>query len=384
MIQNKIKYLDKWLLVPYLILVIFSIIMVFSASSYLGVVIDSNPYNYLYRQMIFVVMGIMLMFIGAMTNVKPWKNSSIIGISAGVVVALLLIVLFMPEINGAKRWIPLGFMNLQPGELAKLFTVWYFSYVLSRKKTENFQLFARSMVKPTALIVGIALLLLLQPDTGTPLTLAIVSYTMVAVSGIDFKKGFKMIAVGSGLLIAVYNIIYYLGGYIPVFGDSYQYKRFLAVRYPFELMQEEGLQLVNSYQALARGGLMGVGINGSVQKTGYLPEAHTDFILSIIGEELGLIAILIIIFLLMLIIARIYVIGIRSKESFYYFICVGIALLFFIQVCLNLGAVSGVLPITGVPFPFLSYGGSSLLMSSLSIGIVLNIRIRHCLDQEEN
>lgn len=383
MIRQKLAYLDKWLLVPYITLLTLSIIMVYSASSYMAVANEGNPYDFLRKQVLFVILGIILMFISAMMNTKYWQDMRLIKIAAGVIFILLVVVFFMAPINGARRWIPLGFMNLQPAELAKLFTVWYFSYILSQKehKTSEFKEFAQSMIAPTALLVVMAFIIWLQPDTGTPITIAIVSYTMVVMSGIPLKKGFIMGAIGTGLILSAYNILYFFGHYIPGFSGSYGHGRFLAVRYPFKLMQSEGLQLVNSYQALANGGLTGVGISASIQKTGYLPEAHTDFILSIIGEELGLVTIIGIILCMMVIISRIYIIGIRSHESFYYFMCMGIGMLFFIQVCLNLGAVSGVLPITGVPFPFLSYGGSSLLMSSLSIGMVLNIRIRYRLSQ---
>ncbi|WP_347301104.1 FtsW/RodA/SpoVE family cell cycle protein [Dolosigranulum savutiense] len=384
MIRQKLAYLDKWLLVPYMILLTLSIIMVYSASSYTEVANDGSPHSFLRKQALFVVMGIGLMFVSAMMNTKYWRDIRLIKIAAGVIFILLVGVLFTSPINGARRWIPLGFMNLQPAELAKFFTVWYFSYILSQKqhKTSEFKEFAQSMIAPTALLVVMAFIIWLQPDTGTPITIAVVSYTMVVMSGIPLKKGFIMGGIGAGLILSAYNLLYFFGHYIPGFSGSYGHARFLAVRYPFKLMQAEGLQLVNSYQALANGGLTGVGISESIQKTGYLPEAHTDFILSIIGEELGLVTIIGIIVCLMVIIGRIYIIGIRSQVSFYYFMCMGIGLLFFIQVCLNLGAVSGMLPITGVPFPFLSYGGSSLLMSSLSIGMVLNIRIRYRLSQQ--
>lgn len=381
MLRQKLQYLDKWILIPYMALLILSVIMVFSASSYMGITGDSNPYSYLYRQVLFVCLGIVLMFMGALMNIRIWRSKNVIHGTLIVLFGLLLLVFSMPEINGARRWIPLGFMNLQPAELAKLLTVWYFSDVLATKDTRCFRRFAYSMKMPTATIIAIALLLLLQPDTGTPVTLAIVSYALVVMSGIRIRQGLVLGGIGVTALTIAYAIPYYFGQYIPKFAESYHHKRFLAVRFPFELVQQQGLQLVNSYQALARGGLTGVGISESIQKTGYLPEAHTDFILAIIGEELGLITILGIILAMMVIIGRIYIIGIHSKDPFYYFMCMGIGLLFFIQVCLNLGAVSGVLPITGVPFPFLSYGGSSLLVSSLSIGLVLNMRIRYYLNQ---
>ena len=189
MIRQKLAYLDKWLLVPYIILLTLSIIMVYSASSYMAVANEGNPYDFLRKQVLFVILGIILMFISAMMNTKYWQDMRLIKIAAGVIFILLVIVFFMAPINGARRWIPLGFMNLQPAELAKLFTVWYFSYILSQKehKTSEFKEFAQSMIAPTALLVVMAFIIWLQPDTGTPITIAIVSYTMVVMSGIPLK-----------------------------------------------------------------------------------------------------------------------------------------------------------------------------------------------------
>ncbi len=152
-------------------------------------------------------------------------------------------------------------------------------------------------------------------------------------------------------------------------------ERFKAFFDPFSLSETAGHQLVNSYYALSRGGLTGVGLGNSVQKSGYLPEPHTDFIMAIIAEELGLIVILIIISLFFFLIVRIYIIAIRAKDTYNSLICLGVASLFFIQASINLAGVVGLLPITGVTFPFISSGGSSVIMSLAAVGLVLNVSL---------
>ncbi|MDN6626673.1 MAG: FtsW/RodA/SpoVE family cell cycle protein, partial [Pisciglobus halotolerans] len=157
------------------------------------------------------------------------------------------------------------------------------------------------------------------------------------------------------------------------FLEEYQYNRFLAFWDPFELSQSSGMQLVNSYYALSQGGIGGVGAGGSIQKTGYLPEPYTDFIISILGEEFGLVGVLVVLSLIVFLILRIYLIGIRTQDPFGSLVCIGIATMFLIQSSINLGGVLGMLPITGVTFPFVSYGGSSTIVLACAIGLVLNV-----------
>ncbi|MEG0474799.1 MAG: FtsW/RodA/SpoVE family cell cycle protein, partial [Carnobacterium sp.] len=174
------------------------------------------------------------------------------------------------------------------------------------------------------------------------------------------------------VILGVVELVQIFGTKLP-FLQPYQYDRFLAFWDPFEVSQSAGLQLVNSYYALSRGGLFGVGIGQSVQKTGYLPEPYTDFIISILGEELGLIGVLFVLGLFIFLVLRIYLVAIRTKDPFGSLLCIGIATMFLIQGSINLGGVLGLLPITGVTFPFISYGGSSTLVLTISIGLILNV-----------
>lgn len=185
------------------------------------------------------------------------------------------------------------------------------------------------------------------------------------------KYGFVFFSVASLLVVLVVYIIYNFGEHLPFL--DYRYERFLGWFDPFGNYETEGHQLVNSYYALNRGGMFGVGIGNSVQKTGYLPFPYTDFILAIVGEELGLVGIAFVLGSLGLIIGRSFYIGSRSEDSFVSLLCLGVGGMLLVQSLVNMAGVTGVLPITGVTFPFLSYGGSSLLTVSLSVALVANV-----------
>lgn len=372
-IINRLKRIDKWILLSYLGMTLFSIIMVYSASSYTAEQTYGDPMFYFKRQVVFVLISYVVMFVVTIFPFRVLKNKKMIQIAFFILIILLVTVLFFGrEINGARRWISLGGFNLQPAELAKIGVIWYLAYILSKRQTSETKSFLRSMVAPLILIVGVLFLIFLQPDTGTTIIILAVATTMILSSGLSPKYG-----IGFGLLsFAGYwgtmTVIRRFGQYIPLI-RGYRYERFLAYWDPFSLSDSHGLQLVNSYYALARGGVLGVGLGNSVQKTGYLPFPYTDFILAIVGEELGLIGILILLFVYMFLISRIYLIGIRTTNSFNSILSIGIATLFLVQGFFNIAGVVGVLPITGLTFPFISYGGTSLIIMSVAVGLALNV-----------
>lgn len=221
------------------------------------------------------------------------------------------------------------------------------------------------------LVAFVAVLVLIQPDTGTFIIISAIILLLLFSSGISLKYGFVFFSVASLLVVLVVYIIYNFGEHLPFL--DYRYERFLGWFDPFGNYETEGHQLVNSYYALNRGGMFGVGIGNSVQKTGYLPFPYTDFILAIVGEELGLVGIAFVLGSLGLIIGRSFYIGSRSEDSFVSLLCLGVGGMLLVQSLVNMAGVTGVLPITGVTFPFLSYGGSSLLTVSLSVALVANV-----------
>ncbi|SFH60745.1 FtsW/RodA/SpoVE family cell cycle protein [Pisciglobus halotolerans] len=381
--MKKIKYLDYYILIPYLLLTCIGILMVYSASSYIALQNFDQAQYYFIRQTIFSIIGFISCFIVFRFRYALLKNKGIVSMAViGIGIVLYLLLIFGQEKNGAKGWISIGSIGIQPAEFAKIIVILYFSYFFSRKQKELINDYKRTLLTPSILFFALIIFpVMLQPDVGGALIILSIGVTLIFTSGVSYALGLTVGAIGIGSIMGLVGLVYKFGTRLPFLAE-YQYNRFLAFWDPFALSQTSGMQLVNSYYALNRGGLFGVGIGGSVQKTGYLPEPYTDFIISIIGEELGLFGILIVLFLIIFLILRIYLIGIRSKDTFGALLCIGIATMLLIQSSINLGGVLGLLPITGVTFPFISYGGSSTIVLAFSIGLVLNVSATDKMDKE--
>ena len=373
-ILSKFRYLDYYVFIPFLFLSMIGVLMVYSSSSYIAMTTFNNPEHYFKRQILFFIIGIIL-FVG--TYLFPIsffkKKGPMMMMVMFTLLGLMYLVLFGKEINGSKGWIDLGLpFNIQPAEFAKFTVIWYFAFIFSKKQKQIVDNFKDTMIKPTILVCTMIGLIFIQPDVGASVIIFLIAAIMIFSSGVSPKFGVFFSGLGitgiGGLSWLVRNHREWL-----FFMKDYQYNRFLAYWNPFELAQSTGMQLVNSYYALSRGGLFGVGIGESVQKTGYLPEPYTDFIISILGEELGLIGILIVFGAFIFLIMRIYLIGIRAKDPFHSLFCIGISTMMMIQGSINLGGVLGLMPITGVTFPFISYGGSSMMILAVAMGIVCNV-----------
>lgn len=368
--SQKFKLLDKWIAIPFFALIFFSILMVYSASSYSAMKDYGNPNYYLTKQSINVVLSLVLASFIYVFPFQLLKRKKMI-ISGTILIFILLLGVFFFEPNlGAKRWIPLGFINIQPSEFAKLFVVWYLAYIFSRNQRGLNYNFGMTVFRPVVLVTVVAFLIYMQPDTGTAIILALMVLIIVSASGAPMKYGLLFIIgtilLGSLLLF----IVYAFGEHIPKL--AYRYDRFLGLWDPFRFQESHGHQLVNSYYALNRGGLFGVGIGNSIQKTGYLPFPFTDFIIAIVGEEFGLFGIFGVLASLGTIIGRSFYLGSKSKDSFNGLIFIGVAAMLLIQSFVNLAGVTGLIPISGVTFPLLSYGGSSIMAVSMSIALIAN------------
>lgn len=382
MLKDRLKHVDKYLVIPFLILSFFSIVMVYSASSYVALQEYGNPQFYFIRQFMFVGLGLLFAFAGFIFPFRLLKKKKFVMLVVlAIILTLMLLLIFGREINGAKGWIETPLFNIQPAEFAKLIVIWYLSYILSKKQHVIANDFWNSIMAPSVLVGFIVALILIQPDTGSAVVILGISIILLFSSGVSARLGLLFGFSGTVFLFGILEIVRHFGESLPFLKD-YQYQRFLAFWDPFALAEGAGLQLVQSYYALSRGGVFGVGIGNSVQKTGYLPEPYTDFILSITGEELGLLGILFVLGLATLMISRMYLIGIRSKKSFESMMCIGIATLFLIQATINVGGVIGLLPISGMTFPLLSYGGSSMLILSASVGLVANVSARANLERK--
>lgn len=382
--KEKLRRLDPWILIPYLLLVVIGIIMVYSASS--GELIASNlsPTMYLKRQAIFAVVGL----IGAaLTYIFPahfWYSKGTVMIAVistlGLLLLLRLISHFNPSAaqNGAVGWINVGPFNIQPVEIAKLTLVLYFAYILGRREKKLInkrpgQVFAA----PLALTAVFIFLTLIQPDLGGALILAFITVVLIGASGVAWW----FTAVGGAGILALFGVLVNFIGhlnkssfFLKVSGlKLYQLDRFRSFLHPFQLEQHGGAQLVNSYYAINNGGWFGRGLGNSIQKLGYLPEPYTDFILSITAEELGIVGATLILILLGILIVRSLLIGMRSRNTYHMLVCYGVSAILFVQTFINVGGLLGLIPITGVTLPFISYGGSSIIILSICMGLVLNI-----------
>lgn len=350
---------DFLLLFLAVFLVGFGLVMIFSTSSPMALLKHADPWYYVYRQGMFAVIGLVLMLIFMNIPFSVWaKWSPFLMLSS---LFMLVLVLFVGnDVGGARRWFTIGGFNFQPAEFVKLSIIIYVSAMIS-KKGERIRQFSKGLVPILVMVVLILLLILKQPDFGTVLILLFIAGVIIVVGGADLRH---LLMLG---LVSIPAVIY------MAFGKSYRLKRISSFLNPTGDLADSGYQLSQSLFALGHGGLTGTGLGKSVQKLFYLPAAHTDFIFSVIGEEFGFVgsASLVIVFFLFL--WRGFTAAIRSDEPFGIMLGIGIVAMLSIQLLLNIGAVTGSLPITGVTLPFISYGGSSLILCMASTGILLSI-----------
>jgi len=358
---------DRPLFIAVILLLGFGVVMVYSASAVRAAQEQNDPTFFLYRQAVYGIIGLVAMLIGSKINyhfygkiVYPFLGLSIAG----------LILCHTPlgrTLNGAARWVSLGPITVQPSEGIKVALVIWLSYSLA-KKSERIKTFSVGFL-PHLIIPGIIILLcLLQPDFGTSVVLATVTFGLLFVAGA--KLGYMMLA-----CIATAPFVYYL-----VTGSEYRLNRILAFLDPISNRYDYGYQLTQSLFGFGSGGIFGAGLGDGLQKFFFLPEAHNDFIAAIIAEELGLIGIWAIILVFIVIFARGITISMRAESEFGTYIAFGLTMMLGVQVLANLGVAMGLLPTKGLNLPFVSSGGTALVMSLYSIGILLNIS-KPCFEQ---
>ncbi|MBB5172806.1 putative lipid II flippase FtsW [Texcoconibacillus texcoconensis] len=359
--EEKRRHFDWTLLIVVALLSLFGLVIVYSASYVLGFEFYDNFTFYFQRHLVWIIISFMLLFFFAFFPYRRYKKLAPILVLASV---FILLFVFIPgvghDVNGAQRWIRFGGFTIQPSEFIKLTAIMYLAYVYSRKQS-YIDDFLRGVFPPLCVIAVFFVLILMQPDLGTATSIVIVSGLIVFCSGARTWHLFAMSIFGVSV------VAYY------AFSEDYRWNRIAGFMDPFASASGDGYQLIQSYMAIAHGGLSGAGLGQSVQKLFYLPEAHTDFILAIVSEELGFLGVTFVFGAIGLIILRGLLIGLRCPDTFGSLLAFGISFQLAIQVIFNAGAVSGVLPITGIPFPFLSYGGSSLIVTFIFIGILLNI-----------
>ena len=370
-----IKSADFFLLVLVLALVFFGIAMVFSASYYTSISESDNPFKYLLKDGLWVFLGLIVMTIGMMVDYHAYANK-FWAIGALVVCFLLLIVVLTPvgtNLNGAQRWIYIGStISIMPGELAKLGLIFFISWFYGKRPSRARSLFT-GLLPVFGLMLLFAGLIIKQPNLSTAITVCGIVVCMQLVAGMHWGYvGFLAAMGGAGF-----------AGLLTFASDSYWMTRLTSFMDPFADAAGDGYQVVQSLYALGSGGLFGVGIGKSVQKSLYLPEPQNDFILAIIGEELGFIGVLALLLAYCLFIWRGARIAVKAPDQFGLLLASGIVLMVAIQVILNVAVVTSSMPPTGINLPFVSYGGNALMMFMYSAGILLNISRQMVKSEEE-
>ena len=352
---------SRILILVTLALVAFGIVMVYSATSASAAVGGANPNYYVERQVGYAFLGIVLMVVAQRWDYRRLRAlaPTLVLVSVGLLLAVLAV---GPAVNGARRWISLGPAVFQPSELAKLaLAVWAAAY-LSRHQAPRT---LKELARPVGALAGVyCLLLILEPDLGTAIALMLMLAAMLLVAGTP-----------GGVLVPAFGLAGALGT-VAIWLEPYRRARFFAFLHPWHDAQGTGFQIVQAMIGMGSGGIFGVGLGQGVQKIFYLPEAHTDMMLANIGEELGLVGVTGVVGAYMLFAYAGFRVALGCRDPFGKRLAVGLTVLVCGQAVVNVAAVMGVAPLTGIPLPFLSYGGSSLVVLLAAVGILLNIAAR--------
>ncbi len=358
---------DRLLLTSVLALTLIGVLMVFSSSFYYALQRFDDQYYFFRKEVIWALIGLFGMTVMSRFPYK-WLKKFMLPVVL-ISLTLLVIVLFTHEINGAKRWINLGGITLMPGEIAKFAVILFMSTLLSK---DNSTLKNPKDLLPYVALIGIVFALIMkQPNLSTALTIFGVGFVQLFVAGLPYFYVVSGAAMGA------------LGASALVMTSDYRMKRLTTFLDPFKDTSADGWQVAQSLFALGSGGFFGVGLGESIQNKLYIPEPQNDFIFATIGEEFGYVGSLAVILLFVILIWRGIKIAINAKDRFGFFLATGITATIGIQTIINIAVATSSMPVTGVPLPFISYGGNSLSLLMAQVGILLNIS-RSSLNVEED
>ena len=355
------KKYSRLLIISIIIITLFGALMIYSASSVWAEYKFNDQYKYLKSQLIFLVLGYLIMIL---ISKFPYQNYKKLSNIIFLVTTSLLVLVLIPGIgtvrNGSRSWFGLGGFGIQPSEFTKLSLI-----IFTAKYLENNERDLKSIKKGVLPILGVLLLvfalIMLEPDFGTGVVIVMTIVVLLFVSGVNLNFFVKI------------GILGLIGVVVLIIIAPYRTQRIISFLNPWSDPLGSGFQIIQSLYAIGPGGLLGLGLGNSIQKHFYLPEPQTDFIFSIISEEFGFLGILIVAVLFLTIITTSFKIATKCEDKFGKYLAFGITFSLAFQAMLNLMVVVGLIPVTGVTLPFLSYGGSSLLISLTSIGILLNI-----------
>lgn len=358
--------MDHTILFVTLTLALVGLVMVFSASAIVAGNRFHDPEFFLKRQIAWLGFGLLLMHVTSRIDYQLWKRLSV---PILICMALLLVMVLVPGLGvaakGARRWLRMGPISIQPAEMVKLVAVIYLASYLA-KKSDKIALF-RGGLLPALVVIGVLSgLVLLEPDLGTVVVIGLVTVSLLFLGG---AKITHLLSLG---LCAIPVVL------VLVLGSSYRRQRLMTFLAPWKDASDAGFQITQSFLAFGSGGPFGVGLGEGKQKLFFLPEAHTDFVLALVGEELGLAGTATVVVLFALFVWRGFLISTRARVPFGKYLGLGITLLVGLQALVNAAVVTGLVPTKGLTLPFVSYGGSSLVVSFVGVGMLLSIsRDRH-------
>jgi cell division protein FtsW len=351
---------DRWLFIVTLLLVFIGLVMVFSASAVIAKERYHSGYFFLLRQLGWAIAGFMAMLAGMRIDYRRLKHPAVVFSLLGLTMLMLISVFFLDRAHHTHRWIHFGGFSFQPSELAKPVLILFLAFFLENrtKSMSDWRNTLLPAVLPTFVFVG---LIVFQPDLGTAIACAAITVCILFVAGLEMKY-LAYAFVGS--LLPLYFLIFHV---------AYRRDRILAFLDPYSDPQGRGFHIIQSLIAVSTGGLTGVGLMEGKEKLFYLPEPHTDFIFSVLGEELGLLGCMTVVILFALLLWRGIRTALRTDDFFGRFLAVGITSMVVVQAFINVSVVLGLMPTKGIPLPLISYGGSSLFITLGCIGILLNI-----------
>jgi cell division protein FtsW len=351
---------DPVLFIATILLVGLGVVMVYSASAVVMMERYQRPYLFLTKQAMWAALGVAALGLIMRLDYRHYRQPAVIWTCLGVVGLGLLVVLFSQPVGGAKRWFAFGGLGIQPSELAKLAAIFFIAAMLERRMHRIND--AGYALLPIGIVVGgLVALILLEPDFGTSASLVLIAAVMVFAAGVNYRYI-------AGVALCSLPVVAFL-----VLGTAYRRQRVLTFLDPWRDPRGAGFQIIQSLYAIGTGGVHGKGVMNGVQKLFYLPEPHTDFIYSVIAEELGLIGATIVLLCFATIAWRGVRVALRAPDSFGAFLALGVTTMIAAQAFFNISVALGLLPTKGIPLPFVSFGGSSLLVNLLGMGILLNV-----------
>ncbi|MEX1129204.1 MAG: putative lipid II flippase FtsW [Vicinamibacterales bacterium] len=351
---------DKWLFMATLMLVCTSVVMVYSASAIVLGERGENPYLFLFKQGVFALIGLLCVQLVMRIDYRNYRQPVVIWTGLAVVGILLVAVLFGREVGGATRWLNIGPLGIQPSEMAKLAVIVFVAALLERRM-ERIDEPAYALV-PVAVVLGVIVALILsQPDLGTAASIVMIAAVMIFAAGISYRYIAALAVMGLPALVLL------------IYTSDYRMRRMQAFIDPWSDSLDSGYQVIQSMIAVAVGGVSGRGLMDGVQKLFYLPEPHNDFIYAVISEELGMIGAMLVLACFCVIAWRGMRTALRAPDRFGAFLAIGLTTMIAFQAFFNISVVLGLLPTKGIPLPFVSYGGSSLLINLIGMGILLNV-----------